>query len=211
MEKIIIIGGGGHAKVLISIVNKMKKYSVLGYTDIQDRGKLLGALYLGDDQVLSKIKSKEPQCKVVLGMGSIDVNLKRRSVVTEVTALGFQFLTIVSPDAIVQEDVILGAGTVVFAGSIIQSGTRIGEYAIVNTGACIDHDCQVGDFVHVACGAVVCGGVTIGNHSFIGAGSTIIQYKKIVQNCLVGAGATVVHDCLEEGFYLGTPAQRKTG
>lgn len=211
MEKIVIIGGGGHAKVIISLLHKLNQYDVIGYTDTADRGSIFGVKYLGDDAQLEGFKNEEPNCLAVLGVGSIDVSHKRLFLKERLNEYGFSLATVVSPYAVVNEGVKIGAGTVVLDGAIIQAGTHIGECAIINTASVVDHDCRLGNFVHIASGATVCGGVKIGDHSFIGAGSTIIQYKTIGENCLIGAGTTVIDDCLTQGLYIGTPAVFKTG
>lgn len=209
MEKIVVVGGGGHAKVIISLLHKLDQYDVIGYTDTADRGSILGVEYLGDDTRLDRLKNEEPDCRLVLGVGSVGVSHNRLFLKERLHRCGFHWAVVISPHAVVGEDVRIGAGTVVLDGAIIQTGTSIGECAIINTASVIDHDCQVGNFVHIAPGSTVCGGVKIGDHSFIGTGSTVIQYKTITENCLIGAGATVVDDCLTPGVYMGSPARFK--
>lgn len=207
MEKIIVVGGGGHAKVIISLLHKLGRYDVIGYTDTADRGSIGGVKYLGDDARLERLGNKEPHCKLVLGVGSVELSRHRLFLQERFQRCGFQWAVVISPYAVVDENVKIGAGTVVLDGAIIQTGASIGECAIINTASVVEHDCLVGNFVHVAPGAVVCGGVKIGDHSFIGAGSTVIQYKTIAEDCLIGAGATVIDDCLTPGVYMGSPAR----
>lgn len=210
MNEIVIIGGGGHAKVIISIIIKSNVYKIVGYTDVVDKGEILGVRYLGSDIVLHELKGKYKRCFAVIGIGvlslsGIDKRIKIRS---KLEQLGYDLPVIISPTAVINTDVKIGKGTVVFDGAIINAGTYIGENVIINTGALIEHDCQIGDNVHVACGAILGGGVTVGNSSMIGLGAKIIQYKKIGEHCMIGAGAVVVNDCSEQGEYLGIPAKR---
>ena len=209
MDKMIVIGGGGHAKVIINILLKDGKYDLIGYTDRNDRGEILGVAYLGDDPALEKVLTVHPGCRAVLGVGNVEVSGRRREVRDRTAGLGLSFPEIVSPDATVARDVKVGEGTVVFDGAVVNPGTEIGEFAVLNTGCRVDHDCRVGDFVHIAPGATVCGGVTVGDNSMIGAGATVINCRTIGEDCFIGAGAVVVDDCREAGTYLGFPARRK--
>ena len=208
MEKIVIIGGGGHAKSIIAVIKKIGVYKILGYVDVEDHGKILGVSYLGNDDKLKNIKKKHSCHYAALGVGAVNISDKRQKVVDRLISLGLKFPTIISPTAIINEDVKIGKGTIIHDGVVINSGTRIGMYTIVNNASCIEHDCRIGNFVHIASGAILSGGVVIGDNSLIGAGSTIVQYKTIGKDCLVAAGAVVVGDCLESGTYKGIPAKK---
>jgi len=208
MDKIVVLGGGGHAKVVLSILRKMKTWNILGYTDESDRGVLLEATWLGNDQALPHIIRENHPCNAVVGVGSLGPAGRRMRLWELLRSMQFELPAILSPQAIVNSDVSLGKGTVVFDGSVVNTGTTIGECAIINSNSTVEHDCDIGDFVHVAPGATVSGGVKIGRNTMIGAGAVVIQGLTVAENCLIGAGATVVDDCLAPGTYLGTPARR---
>ena len=204
MTKLIVIGGGGHAKSLIAVVRKLGTHDLIGYTDKKDRGLLMCVPYLGDDVVLSE----HTDCQLALGVGSLGTSEARLRILYRFRDDGFEFPTIISPQSVVSSEVEIGVGTVVFDGAVINTGTLIGEGSIINSNCTVEHDARIGKNVHVCPGATICGDVTIGDHSFVGAGATIIQGRTICAECTIGAGATVVHDCLDAGTYLGTPARR---
>jgi len=179
MKNIIIIGGGGHAKVVISIIKKLKTYNIIGYTDIYNNGDILGVSYIGND---NKVLNYSKQTLLALGIGQINNLDFRRKIVTYFIDEGYPFATLISPDSIINEDVKIGVGTVVMDGAVINCCTIIGGYSIINTKSSIDHDCNIGDFVHIAPGSTICGDVNIGDDTFIGAGSTIIHGIRI-NNC----------------------------
>ncbi len=206
MDNIVIIGGGGHAKVLISIIKKNLQFELAGYVDINDQGKILGVQYLGNDSKLNEIFSKGI-ITAAIGIGQINVTQKRFNVVKNMTDIGFTFPPIISKDAIVNEDVLIGEGTQIFDGAVINSGTRIGKFSIINTTATVEHDCKIGNFCHVATAAVLSGGVEVDDFSMIGSNAVIVQYKKITSKCMVGAGAVVTKDITGEGVYIGNPAK----
>jgi len=207
MNNIIIIGGGGHAKVCISILKKISSCRILGYIALEDNGEILGIPYLGNDQQLEFIKKENPQCAAVIGVGNVELSNKRKEITDQLKSLGFELPIVVSPTAIVNEDVQIEEGTIIFDGVIINSGARIGACAIINTGSIIEHDCQIDDFVHIASGVSMSGGVKVGQNSLVGIGSSIIQNITIGNDCFIGAKATVIEDCLHAGTYLGTPAR----
>ncbi len=207
MPRIVLLGGGGHAKVLAGLLQKTG-WDIAGYTDKVDRGDLLGVRYLGTDARLGDLLAGEPGCAAALGLGKLDAGDTRLALALRLTALGFAMPAIVSPHAVVNRDVDLGAGTVVCDGVVVGSGTRAGRACILNTHATIDHDCRLGDDVHVAPGAVLCGGVAVGDHCLVGSGACVIQGVRIGPRVLVGAGATVVDDLTEPGNYVGSPARR---
>jgi sugar O-acyltransferase (sialic acid O-acetyltransferase NeuD family) len=208
MIELIIIGGGGHAKSLLAVLHKLGRYTVVGYTDREDRGSILGTKYLGGDDVLNEYRRVHQECQLVLGIGSVGISKARLELLHRLRDEGFQFPAIVSPQAVLNADVENSAGTVIFDGAVVNTCVTIGECAIINTNSTVEHDCRIGNNVHVSPGATVCGDVFIGDHTFIGAGATIIHGVKIGAQCIIGAGATVIHDCLEIGTYVGTPARR---
>lgn len=207
MREIVVIGGGGHAKVLTSVLKKCD-YRILGYTDLRDRGSVLGVPYLGDDSALAGLVEIHDRCQAIMGVGKIDASAERIGLQERISGLGFAFPVVISPRAAVNEEVELGPGTVVFDGVVVNSGTVTGECCILNTNCTVEHDCRLGHNVHVAPGAVLSGGVTIGAHTMVGAGALVIQNVTIASDCVIGAGSTVLGDLAAPGTYAGSPARK---
>jgi sugar O-acyltransferase (sialic acid O-acetyltransferase NeuD family) len=208
VDRIVVVGGGGHAKVVISILRKLKSYHILGYTDQKDNGAVAGVPYLGSDRELAAMAADPKRLNAVLALGQVGLGNSRHELWTRLQSHTLSFPLIVSPDAIVNEGVSGGEGAVVMDGAVINIGATIGRGAIVNTNSTIEHDVTLADWVHVAPGATISGDVTVGRFSMIGAGATVIEGTKIAPGCMVGAGATVVHDLTEPGVYVGSPARR---
>lgn len=202
-----MVGGGGHAKVVIGILRKLK-HRIAGYTDLMDNGVVGGAVYLGSDRELGALASGRKHLHVVVGVGQVGLGHPRYELWDGFRSLALSFPAVVSPDAVVNEGVSGGEGAVVMDGAVINTGASIGRGAIINTNSTIEHDVVLADWVHVAPGATISGGVSIGRFSMIGAGATVIEGVKIAADCMVGAGATVVKDLSEPGVYVGTPAHR---
>lgn len=209
-ENIIVIGGGGHAKVLISMIKKIKDFNLVGYTDVKDNGSLLGVKYLGCDSMLEEIREKLKVNLAAIGVGMININLERENIFKSLKAFGFKLPVIISPSSIVNECVIIDEGSVVFDGVVINSGSKIGKGCIINTNCTIEHDCNINSFSQVCPGAVLSGGVEVGKHCLIGSGVSVKQYLRITDYCVIGVGAAIIKDCNEPGIYAGVPARRRT-
>ncbi len=205
IKKIIVIGGGGHGKVVISILKKLKQYEVVGYTDVRDKGSILGVKCLGNDENISNFGGS----LAAVGIGILSNSESRRKIIDRYLQKGSAFPPIISPDAVVNKNVSIGAGTVIMDGVVINTGTSIGNYSIINTRSSIDHDCKIGNNVHVAPGATLCGCVKIGDNCLVGTGSTIIQNIKLDEGCIVGASTLINKNCNKRGRYFGIPARRK--
>lgn len=190
---LILLGAGGHARVLLSLV-LAAGYRVLGVCDPalarHEEKTWQGIPVLGEEeQALSRLDRES--VGLINGIGQLVRSTRRRELYLEWTERGFCFPPLVHPNAWVDNSVVVANGAQVMAGAIIQPGCVIGENTIVNTGARIDHDTLVAEHVHIAPGAVLCGGVTVGTDAFVGAGAVVIQGVGIGAQCLVAAGATV--------------------
>ncbi|MGZ5049771.1 MAG: NeuD/PglB/VioB family sugar acetyltransferase [Methylobacter sp.] len=196
-KPVIVLGGGGHAKVLIDMLRRLD-CKVLGVIDPnQTAGGLAhGFKILGGDNAVFDYPAEEVD--LINGIGSLphDKGL-RASLFKAFSDKGYRFKTLVDPTAIVAGDVTLSDGVQVMAGVIIQAGTDIAMDTIVNSGAIIDHDCRIGSHVHIAPGSVLSGAVEVGDAVHIGTGATIIQGIRIGGGSIIGAGSVVTQsiDC----------------
>ena len=207
MDTFVVLGGGGHAKVLVAVLKRLG-HVVIGYSDLQDCGAILGVPYLGDDEALWKAVREGLRSNAAIGVGKVDLSEARVRLASDVLSQGLELPVIVSPRATVNEEVRLGDAVVVFDGAVMNSGTVADRLCIFNTNSTIEHDCRIGENVHVAPGAIVSGGVTIGPNCLIGAGATLVHGITICAHCLIGAGSTVIDDLVVPGTYAGNPARR---
>ncbi len=207
MPNIVVIGGGGHAKVIVSLLKKRDDYRIVGYTDWEDRGAVLGVPWIGSDTMLSELIRQDPSCSAAIGVGTVGRGSPRKALLEQLRVHGFGLPAIVSPTAVLNESVEIGIATVAFDGTVINSGTAIGECAILNTHSTVDHDCVIGNYVHIAPGVTLSGQVKLGDDVFVGAGATVIHGVAICPHCVIGAGAVVIEDCVIPGTYVGVPAR----
>ena len=204
---VIILGAGGHSKVLIDTL-QVSSAVIVGIVDADFAllgAKILGVHVLGGDEVVNEFSISE--IHLVNGLGSVGLQSKRQKLFEKFKSAGYKFATIIHPSVAVSSDVVLGEGVQVMAGAVIQPGCQIGINNIINTRVSVDHDCVIGDHVHIAPGATLSGGVTIGAYSHIGTGATIIQGISIGSGCLIAAGAVVTKDVADGARVCGVPAR----
>lgn len=203
-ERVVGLGAGGHAKVVLEIV-LANGHEVVGLLDPDPdlRGTdVLGVRVLGGDELIQSLV-EDGVTHAFLGLGS----LRRRDLYEEASSLGLRFLTGVHPAAVVSSAATLGDGTAVMARAIVNPGVRTGVCAIVNSGAIVEHDCELADYVHIAPGAIVSGGVRVGPLAHIGIGARVREGVTVGARAVVGAGAVVVADVPDDTTVVGAPAR----
>ncbi len=203
-QEIFLYGAGGHAKVVIDIIEKENKYKIVFIVDDGPQRKgdhLLGYPIVGGRKELLDIRHRPSKAIVAIGD-----NQARKKVVEFLEQQDIEFVNTIHPTAIIAKNVFIGPGSVVMAMVAINPCTRIGNHVIVNTAASVDHDCIIEDFVHLAPGTTICGTVTVGNGTLIGAGSTIIPNVTIGKKVLVGAGTTIYKDIANDIKVIGPRA-----
>lgn len=201
---VIVIGGGGHAKVLISAL-RLQQRLILGFVDRSGTSlPVLGVSNLGNDE--AAFAHLPAEVELVNGVGSVGSTRLRIEVFERFKQKGYRFASVLHPAALIAAEVELAEGVQVMAGAVIQAGARLAENVIVNTGACVDHDCWIEPHTHIAPGATLSGNVRVGFGSLIGTGASVIQNVRIGSRSIVGAGAVVVKDVPEGVTVVGVPA-----
>jgi sugar O-acyltransferase (sialic acid O-acetyltransferase NeuD family) len=195
----VVIGAGGHAKVVIATIEASggKVVRLLDDTVALQGTRVLGHLVEGP---ISE-EAVGDGARAVIAVGSN----RSRSVIA--SRLNVEYGIAIHPSAVVHESAVIGAGTVVFAGAIVQPDVRIGRHVILNTGASIDHDCVLGDYVHVAPGAHLAGKVHIDEGALMGIGSCAIPGVRVGAWATVGAGGVVLQAVASGATAIGVPAR----
>lgn len=202
-ESLVIIGAGGHGKVVADIAMHTKRYRSVIFLDDDDNLKeSLGVPVLGrSTKAIDYIEKSE----LFVAIGNAEV---RKRIQDFLEKRGATFARLIHPDAVIGKNVKIGEGTVVMAGSVVNPDTRIGKGCIINTASSVDHDCWLADFVHISIGANVAGSVNIDQSTWVGAGAVICNNINICSFCMIGAGAVVIHDINDAGTYIGVPARK---
>jgi UDP-perosamine 4-acetyltransferase len=200
---IVLVGAGGHAKVIIELIRAVGGYSIVGCLDPQPLGShVLDVPIIGGDELLPRLAAEGVQAAAItVGSNALRERLGRRALTH-----GLMLPSLISPRAYVSASSAVGCGTAILPSSVIHPDVSIGQFCIINTGAIVEHDCILADAVHIAPGSVLCGGVIVGTRTFICAGSTAIPGVRIAPDTTVGAGAVIIRDLNEPGLYIGSPA-----
>lgn len=196
MKKVILIGAGGHGKVVADIVRCCGD-EVLGFLDDKRPDALTGFHILGTTDDVGSMD--DVWYFPAIGNASVREKIVRKNP-------NARWYTAIHPSAVIAKDASVGQCSCVMANAVINSGARIGTGCIINTAATVDHDCLLDDFVHICPGAHVAGTVEIGRRVWVGIGASIVNNISIFSDVTVGAGATVISSINCSGTYVGTPA-----
>lgn len=199
MNRLVIVGAGGHGKVVADSAQK-NGYENICYVDDRLTGYHMGFPIIGNSNDLRLLD--DGHTDFVLGIGNNEIRK------TFSNMYNINWATIIHPSAQIASNVSIGKGTVVMAGAVINSCVSIGNHCIINTNAVVEHDNLIQDYVHISPGAKLGGAVRVGELSHIGIGATIINNVSIDCGCIIGAGSVVIRDVIERGTYVGVPIRR---
>ncbi|HLF05338.1 MAG TPA: acetyltransferase [Dehalococcoidia bacterium] len=204
-EPVLIYGAGGHARVVVDMVELQERHTIAGLLD--DRQELwgqrvMGYPVLGGFETLREARWQD--CKLIIAVGG---NAARQRLAEKAASLGFQFATAIHPSAQIARDVAVGPGTVVMANTAVNPGSAIGAHVIINTGASADHDNVVEDFAHISVGVHLGGEVRVGCGALLGVGVSVGPQVCIGRWAIVGIGAAVIQDIPDYVTAVGVPAK----
>jgi len=191
MNKIILIGGGGHCKSVIDVIEQEARFEIAGIIDKPELlgSKILGYSVIGNDFDLKNLAKKYKNALITVGQ--IKSALVRIKLYNLIIKAGFILPSIVSPSAYISKHSKIGNGTVVMGNAIVNANAYIGDNCIINSKALIEHDCLVSNHCHISTNAVINGGVKIGPKCFIGSNVTTKENTTIKENSFIKAGSIV--------------------
>jgi len=208
MDNIVIIGSSSHAKVVIDIVQKEKKYNIVGLLDrYRDVGeKTLGYYILGKEEDLPKLIKVHTLKGVIVAIGD---NFVRSKVVAHIKEISpnLPFVTTIHPKASIANEISIGDGTVVMAGVTINPCSTIGRFCILNTNSSLDHDSILEDFASIAPGTTIGGNCHIGRYSAVSIGAVLVPGINIGEHTVIGAGSLVMKSIESFVVAYGAPAK----
>lgn len=206
---VLIIGCGGHARVLADILLCQEdRCDLLGFVDCDPSkwgGEVFGKPVLGgDDDVLTY---PPDSLFLVNGLGLTGKTRKRAEIFSFFQSKGYRFCDVISDFSHLSLRASYGEGLQLISGAVVHPGCEIGKNVLINTKASLDHDCAIGDHVHIAPGATLSGSVTLGSGVHIGSGATVIQGVSIGEGAFVAAGAVVTANVPQNVAVAGVPAK----
>lgn len=204
MQKLVLIGGGGHCKSVLDSALAMNQFDEIVITDarLPKESKVMGCRVAGTDEQLQDLIEQgfEYACITV---GSIEAAELRKNLADMASDIGFRFPVICDPTACVSPSARIGDGSFIGKNAVLNAEVNVGQHCIINTGAILEHECSAGNYSHISVGAILCGNSHIGIGSFIGAGSTVIQGCSIGNHAIIGANSTVLSNVEDNMKYYG--------
>jgi sugar O-acyltransferase (sialic acid O-acetyltransferase NeuD family) len=201
-ERLLLIGGGGHAKVVLDAWRLCHPGAIVEVRDDDPAKQGASVLGVQIETPIGALATLRQACHVAIGDNAI-----RRRIGEVLDGSGSTLVTIVHPRAVVAPGAQIDRGVFVAAGAIVAPDARVGAGTILNHAAVVDHDCVVGDWCHIAPGVVLGGGVTVGDECFLGSGATVLPGVRIGARAVIGAGAVVIRDVNEAATVVGVPAK----
>lgn len=215
MKNLVVIGSGGHAKVVIDIIESVKEFKIVGLCDqLRSGEKVEGYKILGKQDDLPELTEKYSIDCVIVGIGDNFTRFKVTSLIKK-TCPSLEFISAIHPNASIAKSVTIGKGSVITNGVIISPHSIVGESCILNTASSLDHDSVIGNFSSFGPGVRTGGLCNIGDLSALGISTTLIHTITIGEETIIGAGSIVMKDVGSFVVAYGIPAKvlrtRKTG
>jgi UDP-perosamine 4-acetyltransferase len=202
---VLIIGAGGHGKVVLDILRAAGEVNPVGFIDADASlagTTVAGVEVIGGPNLLPKLRKKYEYAIVAIGD-----NRARRRYASAARDTEFELINAIHPSASVSTSATLGKNVVIAAGAVVCTEAEIADSVIVNTSAVVDHECVIADAAHIAPGALLAGRVRIGEEAFVGLGAKIIQCLTVGDHATVGAGAVAIEDVPPQVTVVGVPAR----
>jgi sugar O-acyltransferase (sialic acid O-acetyltransferase NeuD family) len=191
-QKIILIGGGGHCKSVIDVIEQEEKFDIAGIVDMKEKLglKTLGYPVIATDDDLPELIKEYVYFHITLGF--IKAPLRRIELFNFLELKNVELPTIISPWAYVSQHAQIQKGTIVMHNAQVNAGAQIGENTIINSKALIEHDAIVGSHCHISTGAIINGDVTVGNECFVGSGAVTVQGARIPNGSFIKANSLFI-------------------
>ena len=194
MSSLLLVGGGGHCRSCIDVIEAQGRYAVAGIVQPHDEGTklVLGYPVLGADEDLPGLLTQHPNALVTVGQ--IKTPEVRIRLFAHLKQLRATLPVIVSSMAHLSRHAQVDEGTIIMHGAIVNAGARVGRNVIVNSQALIEHDAVIGPHCHISTGARVNGGARVGTGSFVGSGAILREGVVVGSNSVIGAGQLILRD-----------------
>lgn len=202
----VIIGAGGHGRVVLDILQASKHYHIRGFLDSNKalHGQAVdGVPVLGDVSLLDELHGKGVAGAIV----AIGDNSTRKFYASVVANHGLELVNAIHPTASLAHTVTIGSNVVIAAGAMVCAHASVSDSAILNTGCIVEHECSIGQAAHICPGVRLAGHVSVGPVAFVGIGAVVIQGLTVGQAAVVGAGSVVLRDVPPYTTCVGQPAR----
>jgi sugar O-acyltransferase (sialic acid O-acetyltransferase NeuD family) len=206
-RRVLILGAGGHGRVVLDILLQQGRHRVVGFldnnADIHNR-RIDGIPVLGAVDDLLAIATQQNADSVLVAIGDNGV---RRGLARQVDAVGLELISAIHPSAALAHNATLGRNVVIAAGVVVCAHCQIGDSVILNTGCIVDYQTMIGEGTHICPGVRIAGRVKVESGVFVGIGATVIPKVTLGCEAIIGAGAVVIEDVPALATVVGVPAR----
>ncbi|NOG54761.1 MAG: acetyltransferase [Planctomycetes bacterium] len=218
--QLVLIGGGGHAKVVADCARSCG-WTIAGFYDDAPADSPFpladsGVPFLGPVPTEFGRPGNDEAQPTALFIAIGDNEDRKRLAGSVWAADGPSpdarpgHVKVVHASSVVSPSAHIGSGTLVAPGAVINADARIESDCIINSSAVVEHDCIVGAAAHLAPGSVLGGAVAVGSLSLVGLGARVLPGVRIGSRCTVGAGAVVTANVPDGATVTGIPAKPVT-
>ena len=203
-NKIVLLGGGGHCKACIDVI-ETTRFTIEGVIDKEiNAGKVLNYRIIGNDDKLEGLVQKNYLFLVTVGQ--IKNPSLRSELFEKIKQWHGKLAIVIASTSIVSKYSTIGEGTIIMHQALVNADVSIGRNCIINNKSLIEHDCSIGDHTHISTGAILNGNCAIGNRVFVGSNTVIANGTQVADNVVIGAGSVVIKNISKAGVYAGNPA-----
>tara|TARA_E500000178_G_scaffold352299_2_gene415433 strand:- start:306 stop:953 length:648 start_codon:yes stop_codon:yes gene_type:complete len=208
-KKALIIGSGGHSRVVISIINEASLYDIVAIIDVSSKSSNDNSEFIKDIPVSNVSQLDEYyECGIDIAFIAIGDNDNREHWYKKLNKQ-FNLPNLISSSASIDKSSFMGNSNVICSNCFIGPDSNIGNNNILNTSSIIEHEVKIFNNCHIAPSATICGRSLIKSNCFIGANSTVIDKVSVAQSSTLGAGSTLLKSIDEENStYVGSPAKK---
>lgn len=206
-HNVMLIGAGGHGRVVLDIVRQAGVHRPVGFIDADPAKagtQILGMPVLGPVNLMTRLRKLHNVTAAIVAIGDNRTRMRYAQLVLEE---GLELVSAIHPSAIVSPTASIGRNVVVGPGAVINTEARIGDSVIVNSSAVVEHECRIEAGVHLCPGSLLAGRVHLESGAFVGMGAKVLPCLRIGAFATVGAGAVVREDVPEGTTAVGVPAR----
>ncbi|MFC2117991.1 acetyltransferase [Bacteroidota bacterium] len=207
-KKIILIGGGGHCKSCIDVIEQEGQFEIAGIIDVPEKygEKILGYPVIGNDENIEELSKKYQNFFITIGQ--IKSSLLRKKLFEKLKGLKVNIPVIISPRAYVSKNSTIAEGTIIMHFALVNAEAEIGQNCIINTGSIVEHEAKIGNFCHISTNVVINGNCIVGNECLIGSGTILAHGVEVKENCLISSGSVLLRSIINSGTYIGNPLRK---
>lgn len=207
-KEIILVGGGGHCKSCIEVIESSGEYEIAGIVDVEEKigEEILNYKILGSDNDLKQLREKYNYAMVTIGQ--IKSAVVREKLFFKLKELNYNLPVIKASTAYVSQRTKIDEGSIIMHHAIVNADAEIGKNVIINSKALVEHDCKIGNHSHISTNSTINGSVLIGAFCFVGSNACINHRIEIIDNVVIGANSTVANNITEPGVYVGSIAKK---